>query len=69
MSSSATSHWRRSTYSNSNNNCVEAAILDSGHVVLRDSKNEHGAVLAFTPAEWEAFIKGVNDGQFSTPLA
>jgi hypothetical protein len=65
MSFSATSHWRRSTYSNSNNNCVEIAILDSGHVVVRDSKNEYGVVLAFTPAEWAAFIQGVLDGQFN----
>ena len=32
--------------------------------MVRDSKNPDGAVLAFTPAQWEAFIAGIKDGEF-----
>jgi len=31
---------------------------------MRDSKNQDGPVLIFTPSEWEAFIGGVKDGEF-----
>lgn len=32
--------------------------------LMRDSKNPDGPALAFTPAEWEAFVRGVKDGEF-----
>jgi hypothetical protein len=31
---------------------------------MRDSKDPDGPVLTFTPAEWEAFTLGVQDGEF-----
>lgn len=37
----------------------------SGRLILmRDAKNPGGPVLAFTEAEWRAFIAGVKDGEF-----
>jgi hypothetical protein len=33
-------------------------------IAVRDSKDRSGPVLAFTPAEWEAFTAAVKDGQF-----
>jgi Domain of unknown function (DUF397) len=37
----------------------------SGRLILmRDSKHPDGPVLAFTEAEWRAFIAGVKDGEF-----
>jgi hypothetical protein len=33
-------------------------------VAVRDSKNQRGPVLVFTPAEWAAFVAGVKDGEF-----
>jgi Domain of unknown function (DUF397) len=33
-------------------------------ILMRDSKNPDGPVLAFTEAEWRAFIAGVKDGEF-----
>jgi hypothetical protein len=37
----------------------------SDHVIaMRDSKRPDGPVLIFTPAEWEAFTLGVQDGEF-----
>jgi len=57
--------WRTSSYSGSNGgNCVEVARNLPGLVAVRDSKDRNGPVLAFTPAEWEAFTAGVRDGEF-----
>jgi len=57
--------WRTSSYSGSNGgNCVEVARNLPGVVAVRDSKDRGGPVLAFTPAEWEAFTAGVRDGEF-----
>jgi Domain of unknown function (DUF397) len=57
--------WVKSTHSMSNG-CVEVAFVD-GQIAVRDSKNRDGAVLVFTPREWDAFISGVTDGQFQRP--
>lgn len=48
------------------NGCVEVAFVDN-QVAVRDSKHRGGPVLVFTPAEWEAFLGGVSDGQFRLP--
>lgn len=38
---------------------------DSDYVItMRDGKNPSGPKLVFTPAEWEAFVLGVKDGEF-----
>lgn len=50
--------WKKSGRSAANGNCVEVAMLDGGHVGVRDSKNQSGAVLVFTPDEWSAFVGG-----------
>jgi Domain of unknown function (DUF397) len=57
-------YWKKSSESMGNGNCVEIADLGGGHVAVRDSKDKTGPVLRFTPAEWEAFIGGVKDGEF-----
>lgn len=56
--------WIKSSLSFANSNCVEAARLSGGQVGVRDSKDPHGAVLRFTPAEWSAFLGGVRNGEF-----
>lgn len=56
--------WRKSSLSFSNGNCVEAARLPDGGTALRDSKDPDGPVLAFTPAEWDAFLGGARAGEF-----
>jgi hypothetical protein len=55
--------WRKSSRSNSEGNCVEFRHL-SETVQIRDSKDPCGPALAFTPAEWSAFVGGVKDGEF-----
>ncbi len=57
-------NWRKSSYSNgAGGMCVEVADVDGG-VVVRDSKNPSGPVLAFTDGEWDAFLAGARDGEF-----
>ena len=69
-------HWRTSTRSGTNGNCVEVAsnLLDTQHVevaknlpgivAVRHSKDPDGPVIAYTDAEWSAFTGGVRDGEF-----
>jgi hypothetical protein len=56
--------WKKSARSSINGNCVEVAPLSEGCVGVRDSKNQSGPVLVFTPDEWKAFVGGVKDGEF-----
>ncbi|WP_161952742.1 DUF397 domain-containing protein [Actinoplanes sp. TFC3] len=53
--------WQRSRHC-SDVGCAEVAVSDEA-VHLRSSQ-EPDRVLTFTPAEWEAFKRGVLDGQF-----
>lgn len=60
--------WRKSTRSGNGGNCVEVSTNltnATGTVLVRDSKDPSGPVLAFTPQEWEAFVGGVREGEFS----
>ncbi|MEU4607510.1 DUF397 domain-containing protein [Kribbella sp. NPDC023972] len=67
MTNSTTAVWRKSTFSNPNNNCVEVILLPDGGAAVRDSKQRDASpILQFTRSEWEAFIAGVNDGQFNS---
>ena len=56
--------WVKSSLSLSNGNCVEVASLPGGGIGVRNSRDREGAVLAFTPAEWHAFLGGVRNGEF-----
>ncbi len=56
--------WTKSSFSGTNGNCVEIAVLDDGSRAVRDSKNQDGPALCFTPREWSAFVAGVHAGEF-----
>jgi len=56
--------WQKSSFCNGASSCVEVAPLADGNVALRDTKDQDGPILVFTPAEWAAFTAGVRDGEF-----
>ncbi|WP_027344759.1 DUF397 domain-containing protein [Hamadaea tsunoensis] len=54
--------WQRSRRCDSGS-CLEVAYTN-GEVWVRNSNQPDGPRLAFSRAEWEAFLGGVADGQF-----
>jgi hypothetical protein len=67
--------WHRSSHCRGSADCVEVTVTtDTSRwphkadcdklYLMRDTKNPDSPVLAFTPAEWEAFVLGVKDGEF-----
>ncbi|MEU6831028.1 DUF397 domain-containing protein [Nocardia beijingensis] len=57
--------WFKSSFSESNGQCVEIAHLNNGTVGMRDSKNPTGPTLTFTPAAWDTFLSATKDGEFT----
>ncbi|GAA3860235.1 DUF397 domain-containing protein [Saccharothrix violaceirubra] len=48
--------WQRSSHSGEGGStCVEVAATTPG-ILVRDSKNPAGAVIAFPPGKWRAFL-------------
>ena len=63
-----TAPWINSSYSGpTGGNCVEVAFLADGDVAMRNSRDPDGPALIFTRAEWDAFLGGARDGEFSLP--
>lgn len=56
-------NWRKATYSKENA-CVEVGSVP-GVIGVRDTKlGAASPILAFDPSEWDAFIRGVKNGEF-----
>jgi hypothetical protein len=58
--------WRKSSFSGSQANCVEIAASD--RVLVRDTKNNSGAMLRFTPASWRKFADEVKRSLAPDPI-
>ena len=57
--------FKKSSFSNSTttNHCV-AIAKKGGIIAVRDTKDETKSTLIFDALEWEAFVKGINSGEF-----
>ncbi|MCP9625318.1 DUF397 domain-containing protein [Nocardia otitidiscaviarum] len=61
--------WFKSSRSHGSGECVEVAYLAGGRVGVRDSKDSAGPPLVFAPGEWDAFVTGVQTGEFDTGMS
>jgi hypothetical protein len=50
--------WRKSSYSNGGEACVETAS-DAGNVLVRDTTNRDGGTLSFDATAWAEFTKSL----------
>jgi hypothetical protein len=48
---------------------VEFAKLPGGNVAVRNSRHPEGPALVYTPAEIEAMLLGIKDGEFDDLVA
>jgi hypothetical protein len=58
------SNWIKSSLSGVTGNCVEVADLSGDSIKVRNSRDAKGPILRFTPTEWDAFLRGVRNGEF-----
>ena len=60
--------FKKSSYSQGGQ-CVEVGLAPGGGsvVAVRHSTRFGREALLFTPAEWDAFVRGVKDGEFDVP--
>jgi hypothetical protein len=52
--------WRKSKESTSDGQCVEIACAGES-VMLRDSRDPSGPILAFSSARWSAFLRCIRN--------
>ncbi|MEV0110346.1 DUF397 domain-containing protein [Nocardia sp. NPDC050799] len=55
--------WRKSSFTNPET-CVEVAKTPAGSFLIRNSNSRDAGTAEFTDSEWQAFIKGVKNGEF-----
>ncbi|WP_243708812.1 DUF397 domain-containing protein [Actinomadura sp. GC306] len=55
--------FRKSSYSDGGNGCVETCVLGSRRLV-RDSKNPEGGVLALERDVWAAVVSRIKQGAY-----
>jgi hypothetical protein len=60
----AAARWERTTHKDGTPAALEIGYAENGMVALRRAAAPDGDLLIYTPAEWEAFVQGVRDGEF-----
>ena len=56
--------WRVATICSVATACVAVALLASGVIAVRDTKNPEREPHKFTPEEWDTFIAAAKLGEF-----
>ncbi|HEY8983677.1 MAG TPA: DUF397 domain-containing protein [Streptomyces sp.] len=56
--------WHKSSYSGSDNACVERGKLTNGRHAVRDTTDRDRGALVFDADVWAEFVGGVRDGLF-----
>jgi hypothetical protein len=64
---SSSDGWFQSSYSGTAGQSVQVRFLEAGGVAIRHSRDSGSAVLRYTQPEWDAFVRGVKDGEFDRP--
>lgn len=59
----ADAEWRSAPGADANDR-MEVAFLPDGAVALRNPADPNGTVLFYDAAEWDAFKRGAQDGEF-----
>ncbi|MGW3566981.1 DUF397 domain-containing protein [Streptomyces sp. NPDC000941] len=54
-------HWRKSSYSGGNDDCVELAVTP-GQIAIRDSKRPDLTHTSFTAPAWREFVSAIAAG-------
>jgi hypothetical protein len=57
--------WIKSSLSYANGNGVEVRTTADGQVTIRNSRFPDAQLSPFTPEEWNAFVEGVQAGEFA----
>jgi Domain of unknown function (DUF397) len=57
-------HWRKSSHSTGQNECVEAAQIGAA-VAVRDSKDPRGGHVSFDAAAWRALLDRIKRGHYA----
>ncbi|MDA3649890.1 DUF397 domain-containing protein [Saccharopolyspora indica] len=57
-------HWRKSSHSSAQGQCVEVATNLPGVAAIRDSKNPNGDALLMRPSTLASFIDSVKSDRF-----
>jgi hypothetical protein len=56
--------WHTSSYSGSDNNCLEHSALSDRRQAVRDTKARERGALVFGADAWRAFVSAVREGEF-----
>jgi hypothetical protein len=56
--------WRKSSFSNAQDNCVEVGIAADGRVAVRDTKDRSRPAHVYTSAGWRAFLACIATSKF-----
>jgi hypothetical protein len=55
--------WRKTRRSANNGACVELAPA-AGQILIRDSKDQNGPVIAYSQFSWRLFVASAKTGHF-----